>query len=100
MSGPHVHYLNIKRLDVSNNPIGDSGMKLLVPFLAKSKHVVSLCIADVGLTHEGSKYIFVALRTNQSLAEIDFASSNVSNCPNRIGKQGAKQLANFIIEAG
>jgi hypothetical protein len=61
---------NINSLDLSNNLIGDTGLKLLVPFLSK-KNIKILNLSCANLTNYSVKLIKTIIENNTSLEELN-----------------------------
>ena len=61
-------------MNVSDNPLGDSGALIIANALKKSLHLVKLNMASTNMTTKGAHYIFEGLLMNQSVIDIDISS--------------------------
>ena len=66
----------IVHLDLSKNLLGDKGVALLCPAIAKSLSLVSLRLGSNEITSLGIAKLFTALSKNESLAEIDIGTED------------------------
>ncbi|XP_041036626.1 NACHT, LRR and PYD domains-containing protein 12-like isoform X3 [Carcharodon carcharias] len=77
----------LTHLNLSNNKLGDSGLKLLSVVLRNPDcKIQKLGLADVILTASSAEALGSILNTNQSLIELNLSS-------NKLGDSGVKQLS-------
>ena len=82
----------ISGLDLSNNPIGDYGLSLLIRPICDYRQLVSLNLAGCGLTVRGSAFLLLKLlRNNQSLLFLELGAPSATSS-NRIGKDFCQGL--------
>jgi Ran GTPase-activating protein (RanGAP) involved in mRNA processing and transport len=87
----------VKHLDLSNNNLRDRGAQILALSLGSdNKTLVSLNLASNCITHEGASAIFNALAQNESVIHINLSSDVESNQHNKLGPQGASDLAKLL----
>ncbi|XP_072891724.1 NACHT, LRR and PYD domains-containing protein 3-like [Hemitrygon akajei] len=78
---------SLTELDLSDNELGDSGMKLVSAALRNSEcKIQKLWLWGVGLTHSGVEDVVSALSTNPSLTELDLSD-------NKLGDSGVKLVS-------
>ncbi|XP_053364065.1 NACHT, LRR and PYD domains-containing protein 12-like [Clarias gariepinus] len=84
-------HLTVKTLDLSNNPLGDSGVKTLSTVLENShSKVESLRLYKCGISNKGCAALTSALRSNPShLRELDLSWNN-------LGDSGVKCLCAIL----
>ncbi|XP_026109361.1 NACHT, LRR and PYD domains-containing protein 12-like [Carassius auratus] len=82
---------NLKELNMNNNNLQDSGVKLLCTGLENLKcELEILRLSDCGITEEGYKALASALRSNPShLIELDLAGNDP-------GQSGVKELSDLL----
>ncbi|XP_058617858.1 NACHT, LRR and PYD domains-containing protein 12-like isoform X2 [Onychostoma macrolepis] len=82
---------SLKELNMSNNNLQDSGVKLLCTGLENMKcHLEILRLSDCSITEEGYKALSSALRSNPSyLIELDLTGNDP-------GQSGVKQLSDLL----
>ncbi|XP_059817167.1 NACHT, LRR and PYD domains-containing protein 3-like [Hypanus sabinus] len=78
---------SLTELDLSNNKLGDSGVKLVSAALRNPEcKIQKLELRDVGLTDSGAEDLVSALSTNPSLTELDLSN-------NKLGDSGVKLVS-------
>ena len=76
LADPHC---KLTSLFISTNPIGDAGMLLLAPGLAKNKTLKRFMCASAGLTSKGVSYLAAALSDEEHpLHSLDLAASQTT----------------------
>ncbi|KAF9435055.1 hypothetical protein BGZ76_006980 [Entomortierella beljakovae] len=76
LADPHCA---LESLFLSTNPIGDAGMQLLAPGLAKSKTLKRFMCASSGLTSKGVQYLATALSNeDHPLITLDLGASQTT----------------------
>ncbi|XP_072132691.1 uncharacterized protein [Mobula birostris] len=71
---------SLMELDVRGNALGDSGVKLLSAVLRDPNCKLQILgLWNVGLTDSGAEDLASALRTNQSLTELDLGSNDLGD---------------------
>ncbi|XP_073700382.1 NACHT, LRR and PYD domains-containing protein 3-like [Garra rufa] len=82
---------SLKELNMSNNNLQDSGVKLLCTGLENMKcHLEILRLSDCSITQEGYKALASALKSNPShLIELDLAGNDP-------GQSGVKELSDLL----
>ncbi|XP_072895014.1 ribonuclease inhibitor-like isoform X3 [Hemitrygon akajei] len=81
---------SLTELDLRDNELGDSGVKLVFEALRNPKcKLQKLCLVSVGLTAAGVVDLASALSTNHSLKELDLAD-------NELGDSGVKLLSEAL----
>ncbi|XP_058616198.1 NACHT, LRR and PYD domains-containing protein 12-like [Onychostoma macrolepis] len=82
---------SLKELNMSNNNLQDSGVKLLCTGMENMKcHLEILRLSDCSITEEGYKALSSALRSNPShLIELDLTGNDP-------GQSGVKQLSDLL----
>ena len=73
----------LKHLDLTNNALGDPGIKALSASLAGPCPLISLNLSSNNLTPLGAAPLFKALRTNQTLVHLNLSSDVESNSCNK-----------------
>jgi len=68
--GPH----RFCKLDLRKNVLSDTGVKILMQQIARSKSIAYLNLASNELTNEGMTAIFEGLRENQSVVSLDVST--------------------------
>ena len=61
---------------MSKNLLGDRGIALLAPAIAKSKSLVSIQLCSNEISGQGMSNLFNALIKNESLSEIDIGTED------------------------
>ena len=56
-------------LEIDESDIGDEGMRILAPVLAKSKTLTELHVCNVGISSKGTKALSVVLKNPTSKLE-------------------------------
>jgi len=87
---------NLKHLDLTNNALGDSGIKILSTSLAGPSPLISLNLSSNNLTSLSAAPLFKALRTNHTLVHLNLSSDVESNTCNKLGPSGARSLAKLL----
>lgn len=87
---------NLKHMDLTNNALGDSGIKILSTSLAGPSPLISLNLSSNNLTPLGAAPLFKALRTNHTLVHLNLSSDVESNTCNKLGPSGARSLAKLL----
>ncbi|XP_072894890.1 NACHT, LRR and PYD domains-containing protein 3-like [Hemitrygon akajei] len=78
---------SLTELDLSDNELGDSGVKLVLSALVNSEcKIQKLGLWKVGLTDSGAEDLASALSTNRSLTELDLSY-------NKLGDSGVKLVS-------
>ncbi|XP_072133528.1 uncharacterized protein [Mobula birostris] len=78
---------SLTELNLNDNELGDSGVKLVSEALRNSKcEIQKLWLRDVGLTDSGAEDLASALRTNPSLTELNLGA-------NKLGDSGMKLVS-------
>ncbi|XP_059816909.1 NACHT, LRR and PYD domains-containing protein 3-like [Hypanus sabinus] len=78
---------SLTELDLSNNELGDSGVKLVSAALRNSEcKIQTLWLTRVGLTDSGAEDLVSALSTNPSLTELELSG-------NKLGDSGVKLVS-------
>lgn len=72
LASPHC---NITSLYMSNNPIGDEGVKALSTCLSKNRSIMRLSLQSVGLSDTGVEALVNALQGQQTLRALDIGTS-------------------------
>ncbi|XP_016097649.1 NACHT, LRR and PYD domains-containing protein 12-like [Sinocyclocheilus grahami] len=81
---------NLKELNMNNNNLQDSGVKLLCTGLKNINcKLEMLRLRDCGLTEESCSALATVLRSNSSLKELDMSNNNLQD-------SGVKQLQNGL----
>ncbi|XP_059817063.1 ribonuclease inhibitor-like isoform X2 [Hypanus sabinus] len=81
---------SLTELDLANNELGDSGVKLVSEALRNPGcKIQKLCLGSVGLTAAGVVDLTSALSTNRSLTELDLAN-------NELGDSGVKLVSEAL----
>ncbi|XP_059817728.1 ribonuclease inhibitor-like isoform X4 [Hypanus sabinus] len=81
---------SLTELDLANNELGDSGVKLVSEALRNPEcKIQKLCLGSVGLTAAGVVDLTSALSTNRSLTELDLAN-------NELGDSGVKLVSEAL----
>uniref|UniRef100_A0A8C1W302 NACHT domain-containing protein n=1 Tax=Cyprinus carpio TaxID=7962 RepID=A0A8C1W302_CYPCA len=81
---------NLKELNLNNNNLQDSGVKLLCTGLENIKcELEILRLSDCSITEEGYKALASALRSNSHLIELDLTGNDP-------GQSGVKQLNDLL----
>ena len=78
--------VKLSKLNLSNNPLGDEGLRLLSEGMAHNETLRVVTLADANLTHLALPVFAKSLRNKRFLTKILLDS-------NRIGIEGAKTLA-------
>ncbi|XP_072133139.1 uncharacterized protein [Mobula birostris] len=78
---------SLMELNLNDNKLGDSGVKLVSEALRNSKcKIKKLWLRNVGLTDSGAQDLVSALRTNPSLTELNLSA-------NKLGDSGVKLVS-------
>ncbi|XP_072133414.1 uncharacterized protein [Mobula birostris] len=78
---------SLMELNLNDNKLGDSGVKLVSAALKKAKcKIQKLWLRDVGLTDSGAKDLASALSSNPSLTELNLGA-------NKLGDSGVKLVS-------
>ena len=85
----------ISRINLSNNNIGDDGLKYISNFIKKSISIISLDISSNNISHEGSNHLFESIANHQSLVEINISNNNHIR-KNHLRSKGCEKLTNFF----
>ncbi|CAM4584307.1 unnamed protein product [Leuciscus chuanchicus] len=87
----HSNPSNLIELDLSENKLGNSGMKKICVLLANTQcSLEKLKLSDCNITEEGYKALVSALRSNPShLIELDLRGNDP-------GQSGVKELSDFL----
>ncbi|XP_051726848.1 uncharacterized protein LOC127500029 isoform X39 [Ctenopharyngodon idella] len=82
---------SLKDLELSNNNLQDSGVKLLCDGLKNNRKLEKIRLSDCGITEEGYKALASALRSNplSHLIELDLTGNDP-------GQSGVKELSNLL----
>uniref|UniRef100_A0A672QXZ3 Uncharacterized protein n=1 Tax=Sinocyclocheilus grahami TaxID=75366 RepID=A0A672QXZ3_SINGR len=81
---------SLKELNMNNNNLQDSGVKLLCTGLENVKcELELLCLRKCGLTEESCSALATVLRSNSSLKELDMSNNNLQD-------SGVKKLQNGL----
>ena len=87
---------SLKHLDLTNNALGDPGIKALSASLAGPCPLISLNLSSNNLTPLGAAPLFKALLTNSTLIQLNLSSDVESNSCNKLGPSGARSLAKLL----
>lgn len=83
--------LSLKKLDLSNNNIGDKGLYVLATVLKVNKSIIDLNLSNNNINDIGAEAIARALQINKSIGIL-----NLSN--NNIGYIGTSKIAEALIQ--
>jgi len=87
-----IKFGNLHTLDISNNNLGDSGVKLLSRGLYGKISLEKLTMVDCKFTMLGGEDLFMNMGSNASLKEINISS-------NKIGQYKEANLVNRKTKA-
>lgn len=90
-----MHVNGFARLNIRENMLRDSSIKILATALIKNKTIVHLDICQSMITPKGFRALFKALLKNESITSIVIGNPNSVN-RNRIGREGTQALANLL----
>ena len=85
----------ITRIDLSDNNIGNTGMKYITQGLVRNNNIISLNVSSNNITHEGSNYLFFHVKFHASLVDINI-SNNDKLRKNKISSKGCIELMNLL----
>lgn len=97
---PTTQNCHIRKLNLSDNEIGDKGVRILAEnLLPHTKSLVALELRNNSITHVGAQWLFLCLESNESVIELDLGTgTRIESHPhrNKIGEGGARALARTL----
>jgi hypothetical protein len=69
--------LSLKKLDLSNNNIGDKGLNVLATVLKVNKSIIDLNLSNNNIGDKGASEIAEALKQTKSIDTIDLSNNNI-----------------------
>ncbi|XP_072891629.1 NACHT, LRR and PYD domains-containing protein 3-like [Hemitrygon akajei] len=86
---------SLTELDLSNNTLGDSGVKLVFSALGNTEcKVQKLELNRVGLTDSGAENLASSLSTNPTLTELDLSNNKLGDSGVKLVSEALKALRN------
>lgn len=82
-------------LDLHKNNLGDAGVKLLLPSIAKSRTLIHFNIASNDITNDGMMALFSGMLRNESLTELN-VSTMEGIARNRISLLGVLEIKRML----
>ena len=88
--------MNFCHFVLSDNFLGNEGIKKIADVLAKSDHIIRLDVSCNDLTNEGAAYLFETLAVNTSLIDLNISSKD-GKYRNKIQARGISPLKQVLI---